>query len=111
MNAVTATEVAAYFDTLEAMDIPALGALVADAEAELAKRRQAERQRAEDAIRALAEKAGLSVTVSATVRGVAKGEAKYRNPVTGQSWSGRGRRPEWLISCLGRGLTLESLAV
>jgi DNA-binding protein H-NS len=29
--------------------------------------------------------------------------AKYRNPATGESWSGRGRAPKWLTNELSRG--------
>jgi DNA-binding protein H-NS len=29
--------------------------------------------------------------------------AKYRNPATGESWSGRGRSPRWLADALAKG--------
>ena len=29
--------------------------------------------------------------------------AKYRNPVTGDTWSGRGRAPKWLADALAKG--------
>lgn len=37
--------------------------------------------------------------------------AKYRNPATGDAWSGRGRVPKWLAAELARGRTLEEFAV
>ena len=42
----------------------------------------------------------------AKTRGVVA--AKYRNPVTGESWSGRGRAPRWLADELAKGRTKDS---
>ena len=33
--------------------------------------------------------------------------AKYRNPATGESWSGRGRAPKWLAEELAKGRSKE----
>ncbi|MCE6959300.1 H-NS histone family protein [Cereibacter sphaeroides] len=33
----------------------------------------------------------------------APAEIKYRNPETGETWSGRGRRPRWFDAALERG--------
>ena len=37
--------------------------------------------------------------------------AKYRNSATGESWSGRGLRPNWLKAALATGKKLEDFAV
>lgn len=37
--------------------------------------------------------------------------AAYRHPETGQTWSGRGRRPEWVKQHLENGGDLRDLAV
>lgn len=37
--------------------------------------------------------------------------AKYRNPATGDSWSGRGLQPNWLKAALATGRKLEDFAV
>lgn len=37
--------------------------------------------------------------------------AKYRNSATGETWSGRGLKPNWLRAELMKGATLESFAV
>jgi len=37
--------------------------------------------------------------------------AKYRNPVTGESWSGRGRTPKWLAEELAKGRTKEAFLI
>ena len=37
---------------------------------------------------------------------------KYRNPHnTSETWSGRGKRPQWVDIALARGASLESLAI
>jgi DNA-binding protein H-NS len=37
--------------------------------------------------------------------------AKYRNPATGDSWSGRGLQPKWLKAALTSGRKLSDFAV
>jgi len=37
--------------------------------------------------------------------------AKYRNPATGESWSGRGRTPKWLAEELAKGRTKEAFLI
>jgi len=37
--------------------------------------------------------------------------AKYRNPVTGESWSGRGRTPKWLAEELAKGRSKEAFLI
>ena len=37
--------------------------------------------------------------------------AKYRDPVTGTSWSGRGLQPKWLKAALADGRKLSDFAV
>ncbi len=39
-------------------------------------------------------------------------QAKYRNPLNAeQTWTGRGRKPQWVIDQLAAGKTIESLAI
>lgn len=41
-----------------------------------------------------------------------KSIAKYANPNdTSQTWTGRGRRPDWLIARLKKGASLEDFAI
>ena len=40
-----------------------------------------------------------------------KGEAKYRDPVTQKTWSGRGKRPQWIHDALAAGKSLEEFAI
>lgn len=37
--------------------------------------------------------------------------AKYRNPATGESWSGRGRAPKWLADEQAKGRAREAFLV
>jgi len=37
--------------------------------------------------------------------------AKYRNPATGQSWSGRGRAPKWLAEELAKGRSKDAFLI
>jgi DNA-binding protein H-NS len=37
--------------------------------------------------------------------------AKYRNPATGESWSGRGRAPRWLADALAKGRARDEFLV
>lgn len=37
--------------------------------------------------------------------------AKYRDPATGQTWTGRGLKPKWLQAALSGGKTLDDFAI
>jgi len=37
--------------------------------------------------------------------------AKYRNPATGESWSGRGRAPKWLAEELAKGRSKDAFLI
>ncbi len=37
--------------------------------------------------------------------------AKYRNPATGETWSGRGLKPKWLTAALAEGRALSDFAL
>ncbi|MFM2342325.1 MAG: hypothetical protein RLZZ592_1978 [Pseudomonadota bacterium] len=36
---------------------------------------------------------------------------KYRDPETGETWSGRGLKPKWLATAIENGRTLEEFAI
>ena len=66
-------------------------------------------------IRAKMAEYGITVAdLSAKVRAV-KGHktlaAKYRNPANGDTWSGRGRVPKWLVAIEAAGHKREEFAV
>lgn len=37
--------------------------------------------------------------------------ARYRNPDNGSTWTGRGRKPDWINKALAEGRSLESFAI
>jgi DNA-binding protein H-NS len=43
--------------------------------------------------------------------GVKKVAAKYRDPATGQTWTGRGLKPKWLTAALSTGKQLSDFAI
>lgn len=39
------------------------------------------------------------------------GQPKYRNPATGETWTGKGRKPGWLVQALAQGKSLADFAI
>ena len=77
-----------------------------------------ERAEAIAKVKALMAEHGLSVAdlggrgSARSARGTgSKVAAKYRDGATGQTWSGRGLRPNWLKAALASGRKLEDFAV
>ena len=78
-----------------------------------------ERQDAIAKVRALMADHGLTaadlIPSKSPARGAAakgsKVAAKYRNGETGDTWTGRGLKPNWLKAALAAGKTLEDFAV
>lgn len=56
----------------------------------------------------IASKTGGSTNKSAGDRKVAP---KYRNPVTGETWTGRGLQPKWLKTALSQGKKIGDFAL
>ena len=64
-----------------------------------------------EALRAMAEKAGFSLNDLFGKRGGRKGsgEVKFRNPKdTSQTWTGRGRKPNWLVDAVKKGAKIDT---
>jgi DNA-binding protein H-NS len=57
--------------------------------------------------------ADLAVKGSALPKaeGTKKVAAKYSDPVSGQTWTGRGLKPKWLQAALAAGKTLEEFTL
>lgn len=70
----------------------------------IAQARQNEISSAVAKVRELVAEYGLTaqdifpgrVSKSATAKAVSKVAAKYRDPATGQTWTGRGKAPKWI---------------
>jgi DNA-binding protein H-NS len=60
---------------------------------------------------------GITVEdLSSAVRGkgrrrAASGVAKYRNPATGEQWTGKGRKPGWLVQALAQGRSIDEFKI
>ena len=67
-------------------------------ERRIAESQNQERTEAIETVRRLMAEHGLSV-------------AKYRNPATGESWSGRGLQPRWLKAALAEGRQLSDFSI
>jgi DNA-binding protein H-NS len=98
---------------LSKLSIEDMEALAKDIETEIASRREAERERVLSQMRELA--ASIGTTPEELFRRTGKVAeavaAKYRNPDNpAQSWSGRGKRPQWVVEALASGKSLEDLA-
>jgi DNA-binding protein H-NS len=58
-----------------------------------------------------ADLGGRSTTKVGSAAKGSKVAAKFRNPATGDSWSGRGLQPKWLKAALAAGKKLQDFAV
>lgn len=56
-------------------------------------------------------RAGASRAVGRPAKGAAKVEAKFHNPATGETWSGRGRAPGWLREAESSGRSRDEFLV
>lgn len=93
----------------------------AEIEKKIAEAQREERASAIAQVRALMAQHGLTVADlasrgasaprAASGKALSKVPAKYRDPSTGNSWSGRGLKPNWLKAALDGGKTLADFAV
>ncbi len=90
-------------------------------EKQIAETQSAERAEAIAQVRALMSQYGLSLadlgsksTAAPRRRGSGSGAkvaAKYRNPQTNETWSGRGLKPKWLRAAIESGRSLGDFAI
>ncbi len=82
-------------------------------EAAITAKRAEDAATTKEALRAMAEKAGFSLNDLFGKRGKkAGGQAKYRNPKdASQTWTGRGRKPNWLVDAVKKGAKIDSFAI
>ncbi|HET9976030.1 MAG TPA: H-NS histone family protein [Burkholderiaceae bacterium] len=102
--------------------MPDLNELIAQRAAldqQIAQARRDARAQAIAQVKALMVEHGLTQADLVTKRGKpgkartagSKVAAKYRNKVTGETWSGRGLQPRWLKAALAGGKKLADFAV
>ena len=58
-----------------------------------------------------ADVAGASIRKTEGSNGGKKVAPKYRNPQTGQTWTGRGLKPKWLTEALASGKALADFSI
>ena len=90
-------------------------------ERQIAEAQRAQRAEAINQIRELMATHGLTAAdlagrVSAAPKASADGStkkvaAKYRDPASGNTWTGRGLKPKWLQEALQQGKTLSDFAI
>lgn len=73
-----------------------LNALIAAAKAKLEAQQQSKRKSVIAEIKQLAASIGATVDIHEQDSRMSKVGAKYRDPETGKTWSGRGLPPKWL---------------
>lgn len=100
---------------LSKLSIEDMEALAKEIEIEITSRREAERERVLAQMRELAASIGTTPedlfgrTGGRVVEKVVA--VKYRNPDNpALTWSGRGKRPQWVVEALAAGKTLDDLA-
>jgi DNA-binding protein H-NS len=88
-------------------------------EKQIAEAQREERGSAISKIKALMTEYGLTLAdlsarapaAGAPRKSSGKVAAKYRNPATGDTWSGRGLKPNWLRAALDSGRKLEDFTI
>ena len=104
----------AKINGLEKLSYVELLDLQKQVEALIVERRAAEARAVKEQIQELAAKAGFSAGELFGGRGGKRGASavKYRNPKdAGQTWTGRGRKPNWLTEAVKKGAKIESFEV
>ena len=104
----------ARMPALDKLTVAQLKDLQQRVEAALVERKAEEARDVKEKMHALAEKSGFSLAELFGARRGKRGPAaiKYRNPKdTSQTWTGRGRKPNWLVAALKKGAKTESFSV
>lgn len=102
---------------LAKMTLKELITLQSDVEHAILAARQRERQEVLAKMEELAQDAGFSINELVGGKGRGKGKtsvsaAKYVNPDNrAETWTGRGRKPNWLVAKLTKGAKLEDFAL
>ena len=85
---------------------------IAKLNAALAEKQDSVKRDAAEQIMKLAEMAGLDVSIEGLK--VAKKQfvaAKYKNPSNDSTWTGRGRKPNWVVEYLNAGGVLADIEI
>ena len=125
MTRESTASVSDVISALENLSVAEIIQVIAAAEEQRDGRMESEKKELMEEFRAKAEAMGLSfdelvgtpprrqATPGRGAKKTSKSsvEAKYRNPETGSTWSGRGRMPIWLKVAEAEGKSRESFAI
>lgn len=106
-------------EAIKRLETSELKRVFAIIEIELLKRIRAEQSTGIDALKMKADSIGYSVVLQKTVPkktvgakpGAKKHPAKYRDPKTGETWCGYGRKPFWVENLLNANGNLEDCLI
>jgi DNA-binding protein H-NS len=104
----------AKINGVDKMSYAELIALQKRVEEAISERRAADAQQTKEQLRQMAEKAGFDIRELYGKRGSPRGTgvARYRNPKeSSQTWTGRGRKPNWLVDAVKKGAKIESFKI
>ncbi|MDK2123083.1 H-NS histone family protein [Parachitinimonas caeni] len=103
---------------LSALSIPELTQLEKDVQAEIVRRKDTERSRALQDLQQLAADRGFTISELLGQEQPKKAKKlivvrpQYRNPDdANQTWTGRGRKPQWVLRWEAKGGTLDQVRI
>ena len=97
---------------VDKMSLKDLLELEAKVQKAISSARDRERADVKQALAVMAEKRGFSVSELFGGRGRKSSAAKYVNPDNrSETWTGRGRKPNWLVAKLKKGANITDFAV
>lgn len=98
---------------VEGLSYKALVTLQSQIETAIAARKAEDAKALKAQLAELAKKNGFSVDeLFGNRKKNAKAEIKFRNPKNpAETWTGRGRKPNWLVAAVKRGTKIESFEI
>lgn len=102
---------------LSSFNLNQLADLKKQIDVEVVRRKESEKANLRAEMQRMAAAAGLTIeeVMGAAKKGrkvVASGVAQFQNPAdSSQTWTGRGRKPQWVIDWLASGNSLDGLRI
>lgn len=101
---------------LTEFSVPELHQLSKDINKEIERRQVEDRRNVSAQMKQLASSIGMTVEeilgLEMAKKAKTQGQPKYQNPENPQqTWTGRGKRPNWMKEALEKGKTLEELEI
>lgn len=104
---------------LKKLGVKELAALQADIESEMSRKKQQQKREVVAKVKALLAEHGMTLDDLPGRTAAKPGKPnkgivppKYRNPNDpSQTWTGRGRKPRWVVEHLDKGGKIEALAI